>query len=94
MIKNETTRSALNLKELIDQQRKEYKADILEYQMLSKFTQKILQDIQNVSIAVKTSVKQYILSHEMSSSVRQIIQSLTERYKLSNQKIVEQIHAQ
>ncbi len=31
MIKNETTRLALNLKELTDQQRKEYKADVLEY---------------------------------------------------------------
>ncbi len=90
----ESGRSALNLKELTDQQRKEYKADVLEYQMLSKFTEKILQDIRNVSTAVKTSARQYILSHEMSSSVRQIIQTLTARYKLSNQKIVEQIHAQ
>ncbi len=90
----ETTRSALNLKELTDQQRKEYKADVLEYQMLSKFTEKILQGIRNVSTAVKTSARQYISSHEMSSSVRQIIQTLTARYKLSNQKIVEQIHAQ
>jgi phage gp36-like protein len=89
-----TTRPALNLKELTDQQRKEYKADVLEYQMLSKFTEKILQGIRNVSTAVKTSARQYIPPHEMSSSVRQIIQTLTARYKLSNQKIVEQIHAQ
>jgi phage gp36-like protein len=89
----ESGRSALNLKELTDQQRKEYKADVLEYQMLSKFTEEILQGIRNVSTAVKTSARQYILPHEMSSSVRQIIQTLTARYKLSNQKIVEQIHA-
>ncbi len=62
--------------------------------MLSKFTEEILQDIRNVSTAVKTSARQYIFSHEMSSSVRQIIQTLTARYKFSNQKIVEQIHAQ
>jgi hypothetical protein len=30
----------------------------------------------------------------MASSVRQIIQTLAARYKLSNDKIVEQIHAQ
>ncbi len=90
----ETTRPALNLKELSDKQRKEYKADVLEYQMLSKFTEKILQDIRNVSTAVKTSARQYIPPHEMSSSVRQIIQTLAARYKLSNQKIVKQIHAQ
>ncbi len=80
----DTLRSALNLKELTDKQRKEYKADVLEYQMLSKFTEKILQDIRKVSTAVKTSARRYILSHEMSSSVRQIIQTLTARYKLSN----------
>jgi hypothetical protein len=90
----DTLRPALNLKELSDKQRKEYKADVLEYQMLSKFIEKILQDIRKVSTAVKTSARQYISSHEMSSSVRQIIQTLTARYKLSNQKIVEQIHAQ
>jgi hypothetical protein len=89
-----TLRPALNLKELSDKQRKEYKADVLEYQMLSKFTEEILQDIRKVSTAVKTSARQYIPPHEMSSSVRQIIQTLTARYKLSNQKIVEQIHAQ
>jgi hypothetical protein len=89
-----TLRPALNLKELSDKQRKEYKADVLEYQMLSKFTEKILQDIRKVSTAVKTSARQYILSHEMISSVRQIIKTLTIRYKLSNQKIVESIHAQ
>jgi hypothetical protein len=61
MIKNEITRSALNLKEFSDQQLKEYKADVLEYQMLSKFTEKTLQDIRNVSTAVKTSARQYIL---------------------------------
>jgi hypothetical protein len=62
--------------------------------MLSKFTEEILQDIRKVSTAVKTSARQYISPHEMSSSVRQIIQMLTARYKLLNQKIVEQIHAQ
>jgi Fic family protein len=91
---SDTLRPALNLKELSDKQRKEYKSDVLEYQTLSKFTEKILQGIRNVSTAVKTSARQYIPPHEMSSSVRQIIQTLTARYKLSNQKIVEQIHAQ
>ncbi len=90
----DTLRSALNLKKLSDKQRKEYKADVLKYQMLSKFTEKILQDIQKVSTAVKTSARQYIPSHEISSSVKQIIQTLTARYKLSNQRIIEQIHAQ
>jgi Fic family protein len=90
----DTLRSALNLRKLSDKQRKEYKADVLEYSTLSKFTEEILQDIRNVSTAVKTSARQYIPSHEMSSSFRQIIQTLTARYKLSNQKIMKQIHAQ
>jgi hypothetical protein len=94
VIVEDTTRSALNLKELSAKQRKEYKADVLEYQTLRQFTEEILQGIRKVSTAVKTSARQYILSHEMISSVRQIIQILTARYKLSNEKIVKQIHAQ
>ncbi len=62
--------------------------------MLSKFTEEILQRIRKVHTAVKTSARQYIPHHEMTSSVRQIIQTLAARYKLSNDKIVEQIHAQ
>jgi hypothetical protein len=94
MTVEDTTRSTLNLKELTDAQRKEYKADVLEYQMMSKFTEEILQDIRKVSTAVKTPARQYIPPHEMTASVRQIIQILTTRYKLSNNKIMKQIHAQ
>jgi hypothetical protein len=59
---------------------------------MNKFTEEILQGIRKVSTAVKTSARQYIPSHE--TSVRPIIQTLATRYKLSNDKIVKQIHAQ
>jgi hypothetical protein len=70
----------MNLKELSANQQKEYKVDVFEYQMLNEFTEKILQDIEKVRTAVKTSTRQYILSHEMISSIREIIQTLTASY--------------
>ncbi len=85
------TRKALSMKKLTDAQRKEYKADVLEYEMMSKYTKEILQDISKVSTAVRMFARQYISSHE--TSVRLIIQTLAARYKLSNEKIVKQIHA-
>jgi replication initiation and membrane attachment protein DnaB len=82
------------LKELSAKQREKHIADVLEYQTMRQFTEEILQDIRKVSTAVKTFARHYISSHEITSSVRQLIQTLATTYKLSNDKIVKQIHAQ
>ncbi len=44
-----------------------------------------------VDNAIKTSVRPYIPSDEMTSSCRDIIRLLAARYKLTNDQIIEQI---
>ncbi len=78
----EITRSALNLKELSDKQKKEYKSNLLEYDMLDKHYEQIFQDLKTINLVTKTSARQYILSNENYSSTRRIIQLLAIRYKL------------
>ncbi len=55
---------------------------------------KIAQNIRIINNVVKLSARQYILSSEEVSLIRQIIQTLTSRYKKSEVKIVEQLHEQ
>jgi hypothetical protein len=64
---------------------KAYKYDVLDYQILNQQSEKIKREIRTVEDAVKLTVKQYI-SHEMISSIRQIIRTLTARYKSKKQK--------
>jgi hypothetical protein len=89
-----TIRSAINLKELIVEQKKDYKANSIEYEMLEKQFERITQRLRTVNNAIRTSVRQYIFSDELRSSTRKIIQLLAVRYKLDQSKIIEQIHEQ
>ncbi len=90
----EITRSALNLKELSDKQKKEYKSNLLEYDMLDKHYEQISQDLKTINQVIKTSARQYILSNEFDSSTRRIIQLFAIKYKLDQSKITQQIYTQ
>jgi hypothetical protein len=90
----ETTRSAFTLKELIVAQREEYKADMLEYNMLEKLYERTTRELQTMNNAIKTSAYQYISSNELRSSARTIIKLLAARYKFDQSKIIQQIHKQ
>jgi hypothetical protein len=79
------TRSAQSASELSDAQRKAYKYDVLDYQVLNQQSEKIKREIKAVDDAVKLSARQHI--HQMISSVRQIIQTLTTRYKQDDASI-------
>jgi hypothetical protein len=94
MKKNDTTRLAINLKKLIAVQREEYKADMLEYNMLEKLYERTTRELQTTNNAIRTSVHQYISSNELKSSVRTIIKLHAVRYKLDQSKIIQQIHEQ
>ncbi len=87
-----TTRSAKSASELTDAQRKAYKADLIDYQVWDKYADKIINGIKAVDDAVKLSARQYISLNEIASPTRKIIQTLASRYKLSDSKVVEQIH--
>ncbi len=89
-----TTRSAINLKELIAVQREEYKADMLEYNMLEKLYERTIRELQTIDNAIRTSAQQYISSNKLRSSARKIIKLLAARYKLNQSKIIQQIHEQ
>jgi hypothetical protein len=77
-----TLRSVLNLKELSDKQRKEYKSDVLKFSMHEKHYERISQELKTVDNAIRTSAKQYISLNELRSSARKIIQLLAIKYKL------------
>jgi hypothetical protein len=94
MKKSNTARSALNFKKLIAVQREEYKADILEYNMLEKLYERTIRELQTINNAIRTSAQQYILFNELRSFARKIIKLLAARYKLNQSKIIQQIHEQ
>jgi hypothetical protein len=94
MKKNDAARSAINLKELTAAQRKEYKADMLEYNMLEKLYERTIRELQKINNAIRTSAQQYISFNELRSLARKIIQLLATCYKLNQSKIIQQIHEQ
>jgi hypothetical protein len=49
--------------------------------MREKLIKQIEQNIQTIYLAVKTSTRQYIFLNEMKSSIKQILQTLIDRYK-------------
>jgi hypothetical protein len=94
MMKESAARSAVNLKELTAVQRKEYKADMLEYNMLEKLYERTIRELQTIDNAIRTSAQQYIPPNELRSPARKIIKLLAARYKLNQSKIIQQIHEQ
>jgi hypothetical protein len=80
--------------DLTTEQKKSLKMKMNIFQMTKKHMKKIAQSIRIVDNVVKLSARQYILSSEIVSLTRQIIQILISRYKKSEAKIVEQLHEQ
>ncbi len=81
------TRPAQSASELSDAQRKAYKYDVLDYQIWDQESEKIKREIRAVDDAVKSSARQHI--HQMISSIRQIIRTLTARYKQDSAAIAD-----
>jgi hypothetical protein len=79
MKKSDTARSAINLKKLIAVQRKEYKADMLEYNMLKKLYERTTRELQMIDNAIKTSTQQYIFCNSTSMLVVSFRDALTHR---------------
>ena len=87
-------RPAKKYEELSDQQRKTYKMELTTFQMAEKINDRIAQDIRVVNAAIKTSVRTYIPPDRMESSVREILQFLFNKYKRSDDEIIEQLFEQ
>ncbi len=80
--------------ELTNNQRSNLQQRQFIWSMREKLIRRAERDIQTIHLAVKASARQYILSSEMRSSIRQILQTLVDRYKQSDVKIVELLHEQ
>jgi hypothetical protein len=69
----EISRSIINKKELTSEQQKKYKANCVEYNMLDRHHERIIQKLRIVQNAIRMSAKQYIFSNEFVSSSRKTI---------------------
>ncbi len=87
-------RMTRDITELTNNQRSNLQQKQLIWSMREKLIRRTERDIQTIHLTVKASARQYILSSEMRSSIRQILQTLADRYKQSNVKIVELLHEQ
>ncbi len=94
MTSKKRIRMTRNIIELTNNQRSNLQQRQSIWSMREKLIKRIEQSIQTIHFAVKTSTRQYILSSEMRSSIRQILQTLVERYKQSDVKIVKLLHEQ
>ncbi len=91
---NQRIRSVRSINELTSEQQKNLQQRQLIWSMREKLMRRTKRGIQIVYQTVKTSTRQYISFSEMRSIIRQIVQTLVDRYKQSNVKIVELLHNQ
>ncbi len=87
-------RSVRSINELTSEQQKNLQQKQFIWSMREKLMRRAKRNIQIVHQTVKTSARQYISSSEMKSNIRQILQTLVDRYKQSDVKIVELLHDQ
>ncbi len=87
-------RSARSINELISDQQKNLQQRQFIWSMREKLVRRTKRSIQIVHQTVKTSARQYISFSEMRSNIRSILQTLVDRYKQSDIKIVELLHDQ
>jgi hypothetical protein len=81
-----------NIIELTNNQRFNLQQRQSIWSMREKLIKRAERDIQTIHLAVKTSMRQYIFFSEMRSSIRQILQTLIDRYKQSDVKIIKLLH--
>ncbi len=87
-------RSALSINELTSEQQKNLQQKQFIWSMQEKLVRRTKRRIQIMHQTVKTSTRQYISSSEMRSIIKKIIETLIDRYKQSDVKIVELLDEQ
>jgi hypothetical protein len=86
------TRSTTALRELSDKQRKKHKLNLLDHQYQKKYIDRINTDIMRVQNAIKLSARMYLPLNELSAESRRMLKTLSDRYKLSDARVKEQLH--
>jgi hypothetical protein len=86
------TRSIIALKKLNDKQRKEHKLNLLDHQYQEKYIDRINTNIMRVQNVIKLFARMYLSSNELSAESRRMLKTLSDKYKLSDARIKEQLH--
>jgi hypothetical protein len=86
------TRSVTTLKELSDKQREKHKLNLLNHQYQKKYIDRINNDIMRMQNVIKLFARMYLSSNEFSAKSRRMLKTLSDRYKLSDARIKEQLH--
>jgi hypothetical protein len=87
-------RSAWSINELTSEQQKNLQQRQFIWSMREKLMRRAKRNIQIVYQIVKTLIRQYILFNEMKSIIKQILQTLVDKDKQSNVKIIKLLHDQ
>jgi hypothetical protein len=91
-ISTDETRSITALRELNDKQRKEHKLNLLDHQYQKKYIDRINTDIMRVQNVIKLFARMYLFLNELSAESRRMLKTLSDKYKLSDAKVKEQLH--
>jgi hypothetical protein len=91
-ISTDDARSITALRELNDKQRKEHKLNLLDHQYQEKYIDRINTDIMRIQNVIKLFVRRYLFSNELSAESRRMLKTLSNRYRLSDAKVKEQLH--
>ncbi len=86
------TRSITALRELSDKQRKEHKLNLLNHQYHEKYIDRINTGIMRVQNVIKLFARMYLSLNELSAESRRMLKTLSDRYKLSDARVKEQLH--
>ncbi len=85
-------RSITALKELNDKQKKKHKLNLLNHQYQEKYIDRINTDIMQMQNVIKLFARMYLFSNELFAKSRRMLKTLSNRYKLLDVKIKEQLH--
>lgn len=88
------TRPAEDFDELTEAQQRSFQVKMSLYQMKKKWVEEVAHGMRIVDNALKASARTYIPHSKMDAPIRDIINILANRYKLSDEQIAEQIAEQ
>ena len=85
-------RPAIDYDELSEVQQRSFQMKITTYKMDEKEVEKTSHGLRLMNAAIKASARAYIPPDKMAASIRDIITSLSSRYKRSDSQIIEQMN--
>jgi hypothetical protein len=90
----EITRKAKSAAELSKEQNEQFRSEMMDFNASDKINERIRAGLKTVGSAIRTSAQQHIPANEMSTTLRNILQKLEEKYKRNKTAIISSIHDQ